>query len=63
MAWTYIGNRNKFIDYLCASTDEKGVGDIGSILYEWNTGKYYIYVDDTNEWQEYSLPIIFESTS
>lgn len=54
MAFLYIGNINKEIQYMCGSTDQKQDGDIGSRLYISDTGKHEIF--DGENWVEYKKP-------
>lgn len=63
MAWKQIFSGNKEIDYICASADNKLAGDIGSRLYESDTGKHYINTDGTaTGWVEYTEPALYSAT-
>lgn len=62
MAWKYIGNNNKEIQYLCISTDDKAIGDLGSRLYESDTGKHYINTNGAADgWVEYKDPALYSA--
>jgi hypothetical protein len=56
LAVKYIGNNNKQIQYLALSTDEKPTGDVGSILFVYDSGTYFINVDGVVDWQPYVAP-------
>jgi hypothetical protein len=54
MAFKYIGNINKDIQYLCLSTDIKEDVDIGARLYISDTGVHEIW--NGTAWVEYFSP-------
>ena len=54
MAFVYIGNINKDIQYMCESGDDKQDGDIGSRLYISDKGEHKIF--DGENWVEYKEP-------
>ena len=56
MAFKYVHNINKDIHYIALSTDTKLNGDIGSILFTYDDGKYYINVDGATSWQAFVAP-------
>jgi hypothetical protein len=62
MAVKYIGIINKQIQYLCASTDTKPVGDIGSRLYTYDDFKHFINTDGTaTGWVEFKEPALYSA--
>jgi len=61
MAFKYVGNVNKEIQYICKSTDTKEDVDIGARLLESDTGKHLIF-DSDSTWTEYFDPKLSTST-
>jgi hypothetical protein len=46
-------NGKEIADIVCLSTDVKPTGLAnGSICLEMNTGKFYVYDEENNEWKE-----------